>query len=137
MVSFSISLLNFIKKLINCFQSRLHFDIQVVLLLDKDASHLPGSHLPEVSDGVVVPLDGVQPRVEGEEGGGQQTLVLNAIVQFVRLCHSKALSRQSAMLFLQSLELGLTTLSHAGECVPPPLLVPGGHSTRLRERGWG
>ncbi len=55
----------------------MHLDIQVVLLLDKDASHLPGSHLPEVSDGVVVSLDGVQPGVEGEEGGGQQTLVLN------------------------------------------------------------
>jgi hypothetical protein len=57
-------------------------DIQVVLLLDKDASHLPGSHLPEVSDGVVVPLDGVQPGVEGEEGGGQQTLVLNTRQSF-------------------------------------------------------
>ncbi len=103
-------------------------DIQVVLLLDKDASHLPGSHLPEVSDSVVVPLDGVQPRVEGEEGGGQQTLVLNTIVQFVSLCHSKALSRQSAMLFLQSLELGLPTLSPAGECSPVP---EGGHTCLL------
>ena len=46
------------------------------VLLHEDASHLPGRHLPVVSVGVVVPLDGEEVGVEGEEGGRHQTLLL-------------------------------------------------------------
>jgi hypothetical protein len=45
-------------------------------------------------------------------------------------------SRQSAKLFLQSSELGLPHPSTAGECAPPPPLVPGGRGT-LACRRWG
>jgi hypothetical protein len=59
------------------------------------------------------------------------------------MCHEKTCnikwmlpqSRQSAKLFLQSLELGLPHPSPAGECAPP--LVPREGHTRLRERGGG
>jgi hypothetical protein len=45
---------------------------------------------------------------------------------------------QSARFFLQSSELGLPhSPSHAGECAPPPPLVPGEGHTHFRERGWG
>ena len=46
------------------------------VLLHQDPSHLPGCHLPVVSVGVVVPLDGEEVGVEGEEGGRHQTLLL-------------------------------------------------------------
>jgi hypothetical protein len=50
----------------------------------------------------------------------------------------QAQSRQITKLSLQSSELGLPHPSHAGECVPSPLLPGGGGGhTPLRERGWG
>jgi hypothetical protein len=44
-------------------------------------------------------------------------------------------SRQSAMLFLQSSELGIPTPSPAGEGAPTPRFGGEGHSS-WRERGW-
>ncbi len=52
------------------------------------------------------------------------------------LCYSDAQSRQSAKLFLQSLELGSPTPLAAGECAPPPFGPGGEGHTRLRVSGW-
>jgi len=41
--------------------------------------HLPAGHLSIVEVRVVVPLDGGEVGVEGEEGGGQETLLLRPI----------------------------------------------------------
>ena len=61
----------------------LNFIIYIVMIIqsnrrlfDKDSSHLPHGHLPVVGVGVVVPLDGGEVGVVGQEDGGQQSFVL-------------------------------------------------------------